>query len=67
MGLIHSRAAKQRNRAEAAVLNEQARQLGNERRATEHDQRAAAAGDNPWRQPTVGDAIKTFRRNRQQD
>lgn len=64
MGLIHSRAAKKRNKAEAALLNEQARLLRDERQAAEHDQAVERAGDNPWRQPTVRDAIAAARRRR---
>ena len=62
MGLIHSRASKKRDKAEAKLLEEQRRQVKDERREAEREQ----AGDNPLRQPTVGDAIKTWRRNRQQ-
>jgi hypothetical protein len=56
MGLIHSRAAKKRNKAEAELLREQTRQL-----------REAAAEDQPaWRQPTIGGAISKALKNRQQ-
>ena len=44
MGLIHSRAAKKRNRAEAKLLKEQARELKEDR----------AADATAIRQPTVG-------------
>jgi hypothetical protein len=58
MGLIHSRARKQRDRAERDVLREEARQLKTEREAAE----AEAAEDLPWyRQPTVGGAIRRLR------
>ena len=61
MGLIHSRASKKRDKAEAELLEEQRRQLKDERRAAE----AERAGDSVWRQPTVGDAISAWRRKRQ--
>ncbi len=66
MGLIHSRAAKERTRAEAAVLREQARQMRAERVAAA-EQAAAESGttQNPWRQPTLGEALAVRRRNKQ--
>jgi hypothetical protein len=71
MGLIHSRASKKRATAEAKLLREQTKLVRQERniaRSEQRDarveQRAAAAGDNPLRQPTLGGAISTWRRNR---
>ena len=66
MGLIHSRAAKANNRAQAALAREQTRQLRGQRVAAA-DQAAAESGEtqNPWRQPTVGEALAARRRNKQ--
>jgi hypothetical protein len=66
MGLIHSRARKARDRAEAAVLREQAIQMRTERVAAS-DAAASASGDirNPWRQPTLGEAFAVRRRNKE--
>lgn len=64
MGIIRSRASKQRDRAQRDLLQEQARQLRGERETAEHEQRAADAGDNPWRQPTVRDALAAAKRRR---
>lgn len=73
MGLFHSRAGKKRAKAEAELLREQAKLVRQERNAVRGEQRnartaqrAEAAGDNPLRQPTLGGAISTWRRNRQQ-
>lgn len=66
MGLIHSRASKKRDKAEAALLEEQRRQLKDDRQEADREVARERAGDNPWRQPTVGDAIAAWRRNRQQ-
>ena len=61
MGLIHSRAGKKRNRAEAALLCEQTAAARDERRAAQAasvEQRAEQAAGQPWwQQPTVGHAI----------
>lgn len=63
MGLIHSRAAKQRNRAAAELLREQART----EREGRHERRRVAASAEPdmslpwWRQPTLGQAIRRGR------
>jgi hypothetical protein len=66
MGLIHSRAAKERNRAEAALLREQTRQLRGERVAAA-DAAAAESGEirSALRQPTLGEALATRRRNKE--
>ena len=64
MGIIHSRAAKKRDRAQAALLREQERELRGARKAAEHDERAEAAGDSLLRQPTVGDALAAWKRRR---
>lgn len=66
MGLFRSRARKKRDRAEAAYLREQTRGLRDQRQQDSTARRAEAAGDNPWRQPTVGGAISAWRRGRQQ-
>jgi hypothetical protein len=67
MGLIHSRASKKRDKAEAALLDEQRKALRRERKAPNRDRnepeaadgREAAQDDTPWwRQPTIGAAIK---------
>lgn len=62
MGIFRSRARKQRDKAEAKLLDEQRRQL----RAQGTTAREQAAGDNPWRQPTLGGAIGAWQRNRRQ-
>jgi hypothetical protein len=64
MGLIHSRAGKKRDKAAAALLSEQAAQLQDERQREERLRREEAAGDNPWRQPTLGGAIRKAAENR---
>ncbi len=56
MGLIHSRAAKKRNRAEAKVLREEAAALRAKRAAEE------VATLPWWRQPTLGQAIQVLTR-----
>jgi hypothetical protein len=66
MGIFHSRSKKKRNEAEAAYFNEMTRQAKDARQREDTARREQAAGDNPWRQPTVGGAISTWRRNRQQ-
>jgi hypothetical protein len=66
MGLIHTRAAKARDRAQAQLAHEQARQLRGQRVAAS-DAAAAEAGttQNPWRQPTLGEFFAVRRRNKQ--
>jgi hypothetical protein len=66
MGLIHSSARKARDRAEAAVLREQALVMRSERVAAA-DAAAMESGEirNPWRQPTLGEALAVRRRNKQ--
>jgi len=57
MGLIHTRARKQRDRAEAELAKEEARQL-----------RDARTADQLWyRQPTLGGAIAARRLARRTD
>jgi len=65
MGLIRSRSKKVRNKAEAEVLREQARQMRGERQAAERDAAVERAGDSVLRQPTVRDAIAAARRKRE--
>lgn len=61
MRLIHTRAHKKRDRAEAALLREQARQLAAPRHAAER----APDPDRPlWRQPTVAALLSEARRRR---
>jgi hypothetical protein len=60
MGIFHSRARKQRDREEAALLKKQRKQLTDQRRSDQ-------AGDSALRQPTLGAAIRTARRNRSQE
>jgi hypothetical protein len=55
MGLIHTRAKKKRDRAEAGLLREQERQLAAQRHASEP----------VWRQPTVGSLIREAMRRRE--
>lgn len=63
MGLIHSRASKKRNKAEAEVLREQAAQLRKERLEAEELENR----DKPlWRQPTVGGLISEAARRRRE-
>lgn len=71
MGLIHSRASKKRDKAEAdyfrqgaATERQNRRADGAQHRADNLQQRTEAAGDNPWRQPTLGGAISAWRRRR---
>jgi hypothetical protein len=73
MGLIHSRASKKRDKAQAKLLNAQRKQLkaqGNRRPVQAQPANPAgqqgAVSDNPLRQPTLGGAISTWQRNRQQ-
>ena len=80
MGLIHSRASKKRAKEQARLAKEQAKlvkeqrkqlsaQGGQARAQAQQENLAArteAAGDNPWRQPTLGGAIRTWQRNRDQ-
>lgn len=68
MGLIHSRAAKKRNRAQAQLAREQAKLVRAERAGVQQEvshaqysARVAAAGGSPWRQPTIRDAIAAWR------
>jgi hypothetical protein len=69
MGLIHSRASKKRDKAQAALLDEQRKALRQERKAADRDRneqeaadRQEAAQDVPWwRQPTLGAAITKAR------
>lgn len=65
MGLIHSRAAKERNRAEAAVLREQARALRAQRVADTTAAIDAGGQQSALRQPTLGEALAVRRRNKQ--
>jgi hypothetical protein len=59
MGLIHSRAAKQRLQAEAAAIREQTIAERNERYAADND------GILPvWTQPTTREAIQAALHNR---
>jgi hypothetical protein len=67
MGLIHSRASKKRDKAQAALAKELARTEREQRQAGKHARQVEAAGDSAWRQPTVGDALKTWQRNRAQN
>ena len=55
MGLIHSRASKARARAEAKVLNEEARAARDKRLAEPVDGRPW------WLQPTLTQAIQALR------
>ena len=64
MGLMHSRASKKRDKAEAKLLEEQRKQVRDERRREDRERREEAAGDNPWRQPTLGGAIRKATENR---
>jgi hypothetical protein len=66
MGLIHSRASKKRAQEEAKLLKEQRKQLKAQGKRDGVATRQEAAGDNPLRQPTLGGAIGTWQRNRQQ-
>ena len=67
MGLIHSRASKKRDRAEAELaraqaklVRQQAKAIDAEAKATDHD--GDPKPDLPWyRQPTLGAAIKAYR------
>jgi hypothetical protein len=66
MGLIHSRASKKRDKAQAALLDEQRKALRHERKEQEATDRQEAAQDLPWwRQPTVGGAIAKARQDRE--
>jgi len=65
MGIFRSRARKQRDRAEARYLDEQARAVRDQRQQDSRVRREEAAGDNPWRQPTVGGALRAWGRRRQ--
>lgn len=79
MGLIHSRASKKRAKEEARLAKEEAklvkeqrkqlraqgRQTGAQAQREDTAAREQAAGDNPWRQPTLGGAIGAWQRNRQ--
>ena len=66
MGIFRSRARKQRDKAEARYYNEQARTVRDQRQQDNLARREEAAGDNPWRQPTVGGALRAWGRRRQQ-
>jgi hypothetical protein len=55
MGLIHSRASKKRDKAQAKLLEEERRQLAAPRLEAERAARRERAGDNPLRQTTVRD------------
>jgi hypothetical protein len=65
MGPIHSRASNRLAKAEPELVREQQRQLLGRRKQAEHAARVEAAGDNPWRQPTVRDGLPMARRLRQ--
>lgn len=65
MGIFRSRARKQRDKAEAAYLREQTRGARDQRQRDNLNRREEAAGDNPLRQPTLGGAIRAWRRNSQ--
>jgi hypothetical protein len=68
MGLIHSRASKKRDRAQAALLKEERRQLAGARHRDDHEERVEQAGDSVLRQPTVRDALgKLAERRRGRD
>lgn len=64
MGLIHSRASKKRDKAEAELAREETRQLRDERRRE-------AAGDSALLQPTLRDTLRVLgerrRASREQD
>jgi hypothetical protein len=64
MGLIHSRAAKKRNRALARLAREQAQAVRQQRRQAQREDGAAAlaaaSGVSWWRQPTLGAAISAW-------
>jgi len=66
MGIFRSRARKQRDKAEAAYFRAQARVVNDQRQQDSRARREEAAGDNPWRQPTVGGALRAWGRRRQQ-
>lgn len=67
MGLLHSRASKRRDRAEAQLLEEQARQVRGERRAAGRAAREEAADGLPaWRQPTLGGALRKMAQDRRE-
>ena len=63
MGLIHSRASKKRDRAEADLLREQAKGIRTERKAAQREEvteQLSGQTDHPeqwWREPTVASLI----------
>jgi hypothetical protein len=69
MGILHSRASKRRDRAQAAVLREEARALREQRRRGQHDRVTAemeGRTEHPeswWREPTLASLLG--RRKRQ--
>ena len=73
MGLIHSRASKKRDKAEAKLLEEQRKAVKRESRASARENRqeklaqAEEPGRHPLRQPTVGAALREVQRRRKAD
>jgi hypothetical protein len=67
MPLLNTRAGKRRDRASAALMTEETRQLRGRRRSARIAGRDQAAIGRPWyRQPTVGLAIAVYREQRHQ-
>lgn len=60
MGLIHSRASKRRDNAQADLIREEVRQV----RRDNPRAREEAAGDSLLRQPTVGGVIRKLAERR---
>jgi len=66
MGLFRSKAKKQYYRSAARLNDEQSQALRMSSQDAALARRREQAGDSVWRQPTVGDAIRAWRRKRSQ-
>jgi hypothetical protein len=71
VGIIHSRASKKRDKAEAELLREQAKQLRGSSQSARHAdavEREQEAADLPaWRQPTVRGMLRKLAEGKQQE
>jgi hypothetical protein len=71
MGLIHSRASKKRNKAEARLLDEQRKELRQDRRAAQAGERAeklsAPHPDKWFREPTLGGLLSRGKTKKAED
>lgn len=61
MGLLKSR---DRAREQARLAREERRGLQQDRRCADLRRREESAGDNPWRQPTVGGLLRKLAERR---